>query len=286
MDRLMIIGSTGLVGSKLAGLSAKHGFQSYNTMNRRTTSLPRVKQLDITDRNATLTLVKEIRPNVIVNTAAITNVDYCETHRAEARKINVEGVSNLAEAASEDNTPRPLDYYAQTKLDSEKIVSKLSSYGIARPSVIYGWNPPETLGTAADSVKPMNFAMFVVDRLMRNEMVRAVRDQYSSPTFVDNLAEALLRLAKHRSNGIFHTAGRSCLSRYEFAVKLAGSFGYSTRLVQPVFSSEFKQLAVRPKNSCLLVEKAEKTLGMTFFTADEGIMEMKRQESSPSVSSP
>ncbi len=293
----------------MAALSAKHGFEAYNTMNRRRTSLPQVKQLDITDRDATLRLVKEIRPSVIVNAAAITNVDYCETHRDEARRVNVDGVSNLAEAASENNTrlvqistdyvfdgtvghyaeddtPRPLDYYAQTKLDSEKIVSKLSSYGIARPSVIYGWNPPETSGTASDSVKPMNFAMFVVDKLKRNETVRAVRDQYSSPTFADNLAEALLRLAKHHSNGIFHTAGRSCLSRYEFAVKLAGLFGYSTRLVQPVFSSEFEQLAVRPKNSCLLVEKAEKALGMTFFTADEGITEMKKQEASRLVPSP
>ena len=309
MNRLLIIGSSGLVGSKLAALSAKHGFEAYNTMNRRRTSLPQVKQLDITDRDATLRLVKEIHPNVIVNAAAITNVDYCETHRDEARKVNVDGVSNLAEAASENNTrlvqistdyvfdgtvghyaeddtPRPLDYYAQTKLDSEKIVSRLSSYGIARPSVIYGWNPPETSGTASDSVKPMNFAMFVVDRLKRNETVRAVRDQYSSPTFADNLAEALLRLAKHHSNGIFHTAGRSCLSRYEFAVKLAGLFGYSTRLVHPVFSSEFEQLAVRPKNSCLLVEKAEKALGMTFFTADEGITEMKKQEASRLVPSP
>jgi len=308
MDRLLIIGSSGLVGSKLAALSAKHGFEAYNTMNRRRSSLPRVKQLDITDRDATLRLVKEIRPNVIVNTAATTNVDYCETHRDEARKVNVEGVSNLAEAASENNTrlvqistdyvfdgtvghyaeddtPRPLDYYAQTKLDSEKIVSKLSSYVIARPSVIYGWNPPETSGIASDSVKPMNFAMFVLDRLKKNETVRAVRDQYSSPTFADNLAEALLRLAEHHRNGIFHTAGRSCLSRYEFAVKLAGLFGYTTRLVQPVFSSEFEQLAVRPKNSCLLVEKAEKTIGMTFFTADEGIMEMRKQGASRSVPS-
>ena len=293
----------------MAALSAKHGFEAYNTINRRRTSLPQVKQLDITDRDATLRLVKKIHPNVIVNAAAITNVDYCETHRDEARKVNLDGVSNLAEAASENNTrlvqvstdyvfdgtvghyaeddtPRPLDYYAQTKLDSEKIVSRLSSYGIARPSVIYGWNPPETSGTASDSVKPMNFAMFVVDKLKRNETVRAVRDQYSSPTFADNLAEALLRLAKHHSNGIFHTAGRSCLSRYEFAVKLAGLFGYSTRLVEPVFSSEFKQLAVRPKNSCLLVEKAEKALGMKFFTADEGITEMKKQEASRLVPSP
>ncbi len=308
MDRLLIIGSSGLVGSKLAALSAKHGFEAYNTMNRRRTSLPQVKQLDITDRDATLRLVKEIRPNVIVNAAAITNVDYCETHRDEARKVNLDGVINLAEAASENNTrlvqistdyvfdgtighyteddtPRPIDYYAQTKLDSETIVSKLSSYVIARPSVIYGWNPPETSGTASDSVKPMNFAMFVVDKLKKNETVRAVRDQYSSPTFADNLAEALLRLARHQSNGIFHTAGRSCLSRYEFAVKLAGLFGYSTRLVQPVFSSEFTQVAVRPKNSCLLVEKAEKTIGMSFFTADEGIMEMRKQGASRSVPS-
>jgi dTDP-4-dehydrorhamnose reductase len=256
--------------------------------------------LDVTDRDATLRLVKEIRPKVIVNTAAITNVDYCETHREEAQKVNVEGVGNLAEAIAgnntrlihvstdyvfdgtfgrytEDDTPRPLNYYGQTKLDSERIVSKLSSYGIARPSVIYGWNPPETRGTASDSVKPMNFAMFVLDRLRRNEMVRAVRDQYSSPTFADDLANALLRLARHPGNGIFHTAGRSCLSRYEFAVKLAEIFGYPTQLVQPTFSAEFKQLAERPKNSCLIVQKAEKALGTRFLTAEEGIKEMKDQ---------
>jgi dTDP-4-dehydrorhamnose reductase len=131
----------------------------------------------------------------------------------------------------------------------------------------------------------MNFAMFVLDKLRRNEIVRVVRDQYSSPTFADNLAEALLRLARHSDNGIFHTAGRSCLSRYEFAVKLAGLFGYPTQLVQPVFTSEFKQLAKRPKNSCLKVEKAEKTLEMRFLTAEEGIMRMKRQESSQQVPS-
>ncbi len=300
MDKLLIIGSSGLVGSKLAALSAKHGFEAYNTMNWRRTSLPRVTRLDITDRDATLGLVKEIRPKVIVNTAAITNVDYCETHKEEAQRVNVEGVSNLAEAIAgnntrlihistdyvfdgtfghytEDDTPRPLNYYGQTKLDSEKIVSKLSSYAIARPSVIYGWNPRGTRGTASDSVKPMNFAMFVVDKFKRNEMVKAVRDQYSSPTFADNLAEALLRLARHPDNGIFHTAGRSCLSRYEFAVKLAERFGYSTQLVEPVFSSEFKQLAERPKNSCLQVKKAEKTLGIRFLTAEEGIREMKKQ---------
>ena len=119
--------------------------------------------------------------------------------------------------------------------------------------------------------------MFVLDRLKNNEIVKAIRDQFNCPTLADNLAEALLRLAKSHEIGIFHTAGRSCLSRYEFAVKLTEIFGYPTRFVQPVFSSEFKQLAERPKNCCLRVEKAERTLGMRFLTAEEGIREMKKR---------
>jgi len=123
----------------------------------------------------------------------------------------------------------------------------------------------------------MNFAMFVLQKLNKNEIVSAITDQYSSPTLADNLADALLRLARARENGIFHTAGRSCLSRYEFAILLCRFFGHRSGLVQPVSSSEFKQVAERPRNSCLQVEKAEKTLGVRFLTAAEGIAEMRRQ---------
>ncbi len=307
MDKLLIIGSSGLVGSKVAAIATIHGFESYNTTNSRRTSLPRATRLDITDHDATVELVRQIQPSAIVNTAAITNVDYCETHHEEAQRLNVEGVRNLAEAAkanksrliqistdyvfdgtrghyTEDDHARPLNNYGLTKLQAEQIVSSLPSYAIARPSVIYGWNPPETRGKTSDSLKPMNFVMFVVDRLKKGEIVKAVRDQYSSPTFADNLGEALLRLARHRGNGIFHTAGRSCLSRYEFAAKVAELFGYATQLVQPVSSNEFKQLADRPKNSCLKVEKAERVLGMRLYSAEEGIGEMHRQN--PSSANP
>jgi dTDP-4-dehydrorhamnose reductase len=262
----------------------------------------------MTDREATLHLVGDVHPNAIVNTAALHNVDYCETHREEAAKVNVEGVTNLGEAArknqsrlvhlstdyvfdgktghySELDKPHPLHYYAVTKLEAEKVVSQLPNYAIARPSVIYGWNSLEATGVPSSSGKTINFAMFVLDKLKKNETVKAVKDQYSSPTFADNLAEALLRLAKYPQNGVFHTAGRSCMSRYEFAVKLAEIFGYPTWLVQPTFTTEFKQVAERPKNSCLLVEKAEKVLGMKFLTAEEGIREMKNQSSSQLVAS-
>ena len=301
MDRLLVIGSTGLVGSKLASMAANHGFESYNTQNTRKSPFPNSFQLDITDRHATLRVVREIQPKVIVNTAALTNVDYCETHQEEAESVNVGGTTNLAEAAQENNsrlvhtstdsvfdgthghysesdTPNPINHYAMTKLASEKVVSKLSNYAIARPSVVYGWHSQVAKVHAGS--KTMNFAMFVLDKLERNETVRAIRDQYSSPTFADNLAEGLLRLAKSPENGIFHTAGRSCLSRYEFAIKLTEFFAYPSILVQPVFTREFLQEAVRPKNCCLRVEKAERILKMRFLTADEGIGEMRRQAQS------
>jgi dTDP-4-dehydrorhamnose reductase len=60
---------------------------------------------------------------------------------------------------------------------------------------------------------------------------------------------------------------------------LAEVFGYSVKQVEPVYASEFKQVAVRPRNSCLRVEKAEKSLGMSLFNAEQGVKEMKRQES-------
>jgi dTDP-4-dehydrorhamnose reductase len=295
----MIVGSTGLVGSKVASLAAKYGFEAYNTRHTHKAHLPDSVELDITDKKATLELVEKIRPRVIVNTAAVTNVDYCETHREEAHSVNADGVKNLAEVARkgrirliqvstdyvfdgasghyvEADTANPIQFYGQTKLEAEKIVSNLPSFAIARPSVIYGWAPRQLVGESG-AAKPMNFAMFVLDRLGKGEKVRAIRDQYASPTFADNLGEVLLRLARSEENGAFHTAGRTCLSRYEFATKLARTFGYSPSQIEPVFTSEFNQLAKRPKNSCLRVEKVERSLGMSLLTAEQGINEMKKQ---------
>lgn len=300
MDKLLVVGATGLVGSKLASMAASHSLEAHNTQNERSSHFPNSQRLDVTDREATLHLVRQVRPKVIINTAALTNVDYCETHQEEAEKVNVGGARNLVDAAretrsrlvqlstdsvfdgtighyAESDTPHPLNYYSTTKLEAERAVSRLSNYAIARPSVVYGWHS-QVSAIHSDSTKQMNFGMFVLDRLKNNEKVKAVRDQYNCPTFADNLADALLRLSKTSENGIYHTVGRSCMSRYEFAVKLAQIFGYPAKMVQPVFSSEFPQQAKRPRNCCLRVEKAEKALGMRFLTADEGIREMKNQE--------
>lgn len=292
-----MVGSSGQVGSKVASLAPEFGYHVFTTHNFRPSDFPNSTKLDVTDRNATIQLVHKLTPDVIINTAAMTNVDYCETHREEAEKVNVGGVRNLADAAqetrcrlvqistdsvfdgtrgqyNESDPPSPINYYSVTKLESEAIVSRLTNFAIARPSVIYGWRPQTS---DSSSTKAMNFAMFVLDRISKNHTVDAVEDQFSSPTMADNLAKALLLLGRISENGIFHTAGKSCVSRYQFATKICREFGFSTKLVRSVKSSEFEQTARRPKNCCLSVEKAETALGMRFLTIDEGISLMKQQ---------
>src|SRR5712692_4783191 len=250
MKRILIIGGTGLVGSKLSEFSRKYGFESFSTYNARPLDSDNSVRLDVTDRTATMELARKVQPDVVVDTHALHNVDYCETHREEARRVNVDGTRNLVDAAKaagsrflyvstdyvfdgtrggyrEEDPPTPLSYYAENKVEAEKIVSTLPSFIIARPSVIYGWNALERSGTPSSSGKTVNFAMFVLDKFAKHETVRAVSDQFSSPTFADNLAVALLRLADMHVDGVFHIAGRSCLSRYDFAVKAAKILDYS-----------------------------------------------------------
>ncbi len=305
LKRLLVVGVTGLVGSKVAELAPGFGFEPHGTYNARQGKFSKSYKLDVTDKNLTFDLVKKLRPDAIVDTAALHNVDYCESHREEATKVNVEGTENLVGAARETGSmlvylstdyvfdgkkgnyvesdpPNPLHYYARTKLEGEKIVANLPGSAIARPSVIYGWNSLERSDTPSSSGKTLNFAMYALDKLQKGERIKAVNDQFSSPTFADNLAEALLRIASRRVAGIFHTAGRSCLSRYEFAIHLAKVFGYPEAMIEPVSTSALKQMAERPRNSCLGVEHAEGVLRMRFLTAEEGLSRMKDQL--PSIS--
>src|SRR6266571_7366971 len=99
MKRILIIGGTGLVGSKLSEFSREYGFESFSTYNARPLDAGNSLRLDVTDRTTTIELARKVRPDVIVDTHALHNVDYCETHREEARRVNVDGTRNLVDAA-------------------------------------------------------------------------------------------------------------------------------------------------------------------------------------------
>jgi dTDP-4-dehydrorhamnose reductase len=300
--RLLVIGGSGLLGYKIVELAVKkhETFFTYNYRSAKIEGATSMK-LDKTNRIETFETIKNVRPEVTMDTAALHDVDYCETHREEAWKINVEGTRNIVEACqqidatmiflstdyvfdgtkscySEDDHPNPLNYYAKTKLEAENIVKNAGiSYFIARPSVIYGWNPSEVAGLKSSSGKSVNFVIWALTKLRKREEIKAVTDQYSSPTFADALAETLLCMASSTNHGIYHTAGKSCVNRYDFTLEIAKTFGFSNALIKPATSDVFKQVAERPKQCCLNVSKAEQTFGKKFLSVEEGLTLMKFQ---------
>jgi dTDP-4-dehydrorhamnose reductase len=221
--------------------------------------------LDLTDIQGVSAAIAGSQPDVIVHSAALTDVDKCENDKDLAYRINVLGTKAVAEAAeafgahliyistdyvfdgvqgnySEADEVRPINYYGQTKLIGEKYCSC-----VARTCVIYGSRP------ASGKV---NFALWIINKLRARETIRIVTDQYLTPTLNTNLAEMVLEMADKRLGGIYHLAGATRISRYDFAVRLAREFGLDESLISPSKMADMKWAARRPDDSSLCTAKA------------------------------
>jgi len=275
--RMMIIGGSSLLGYKL--LQNVNDFEVYATYNNNLIDNKNIGiiKVDITNEQESKKIF-DLKPDIIINTAAMTNVDYCEKFKEKAYNVNVTGTKNIAKIAqklgskfihissdgvfsgdvshySEEDKPNPINIYGKTKLESEKIASKVSDNLILRPSVIFGWIPSEYIVKRDNSVKTMNFALWVLNELNKKQNLSIVNDQFSTPTLADNLAENIIKMIKKDVNGVFHASGLSCINRLDFSRKLATLFGYSNNCITPCSSEELKQIAKRPLRSCLKCEK-------------------------------
>lgn len=298
---LLIIGASGLVGHNLV-TRAGGKFSLYGTYNYRKVVFDSCEtyQLDITRENDTKKFIEELRPDIIINTSAIHNVDYCETNREQVWKVNVIAQRNLVTIAdkigarvisistdyvfdglkgnyTENDEPSPLNYYGLTKLESEKALQNLASYAIIRSSVLFGWNPFQAINTESSSLKSMNFALWCIAKLFSKKTIEVVTDQYSNPMLVNNLADVMIQLTTSELNGIYHVAGLSCLNRYDFVIKLARIMNLDESLVKPITGDRLKQIALRPKNSCLNCSKVMKDLDVKLLTLDESLQLMKKE---------
>ena len=295
-ERILVIGSNGLLGQKVAeqlvrGSAARITLASVEDAPVRDQLSTEYVKLDITVRKDVREVVGTVNPDVIINCAAMTNVDACETERDMAWKINVGGVEHLVEAArgkgttivhvssdyifdgrsgpyAEDDRPEPLSYYGKSKLASENVLrtSGLPHF-IARTMVLYGIAP----GVKA------NFALWLIKSLEAGQTVRVVDDQIGNPTLVDDLAFGLLRAVELGKNGVYNIAGRDIVTRFEFAVRLAKFFGLDPKLVHPVKTAQLRQPAARPLRSGLITPKAEVDLGFKPSTIEEGLATLKSQ---------
>ncbi len=274
--RILITGASGLLGGKIVELASGRGHQVYSTY-REHAPPPYGKplRLDQTEDSQVKKFVSENRPDVIINAAALTDVDVCEEKPEAAFLLNATSVGHLADAAtessaffvqvstdyvfsgekggySETDVANPINQYGHSKLKGEAITTGLEekTWSIARASVVYGWGRTH---------RP-NAATYVYSKLSKSEKVSMVADQFSSPTLNTSLASMLVEVAERKIPGIIHTAGASRLSRYDFATGIARTFGLDTRMIASTKSKNLNWKAKRPRDSSLNVTRASQTL--------------------------
>lgn len=242
---------------------------------------------DICQMGEQSALFREVRPNVVINAAALSVPDYCETHREEAEIINITAVGQMAfrcEASgarfihistdfvfngdsarlyTEEDITGPVNYYGVTKLKGEKRAAELcSNYAIARIAVVYGAALPGQHG---------NVLQLVADRLRNNEEIRVVSDQWRTPTYVGDVSQGIAKLIEHPNNGIYHICGSECITIADIAYRVADALNLDYSLILPVTTKQMDEATPRPRFSGLNIEKARTELEYQPHTLDEGI---------------
>ncbi len=295
LKRVLITGSNGLLGQKTVELFSRSDYQMMLvSLEERSVFDERTypyRQVDITKRQEVRKIIDEFEPEIIVNTAAITDVDHCETNREAAWQVNVASVENLSIAAKfvgaslihistdyvfdgkngpygELDRPNPISYYGRTKFASENVLRTSGiPHTILRTMVLYGTG----LGVK------QNFALWLINALGSGKPVRVVTDQIGTPTLADDLAYAILKTVDLERTGLYHVAGADLVSRYEFARILASVFGFDQKLITPVKTAVMKQAAPRPLKSGLITIKAQTELGLKPAGVEQGLTVLKNQ---------
>jgi dTDP-4-dehydrorhamnose reductase len=295
--RILITGSNGLLGQKLVDLLRKQASVELIATARGNNRLPVTEgytyaSLDITVQEEVLDIFDQFKPDVVIHTAAMTNVDTCETDRDGCDVLNVNSVAYLIEACekhgtylchlstdfifdgadgpyTEEGIANPISYYGESKLKAEQLLfaSKIR-WSIARTVLVYGIVP---------DMSRSNIVLWVKKSLEDGKTIQVVTDQFRTPTLAEDLAMGCWLLAKDEVEGIFNISGSDFLTPYEMAVMTADYYGLDKSLLQKADSSTFTQTAKRPARTGFILDKAKKVLGYSPKTFQEGIAIMAQQ---------
>ena len=281
--KILITGVNGLLGSRL--------FELYDTSNH--TIIPTSRnieghatiKLDITNEKEVSHVLYEVRPDVVINTAAIADVDLCEVEKDLCWNTNVTAIGHLTKACEklnihlihistdyifdgkrgpyiENDQPNPISYYGKSKLEGEKIL--LESNGantIIRTILVYG------------NHTKLNIVSFVKKSLESGTSVKLVDDQYRMPTLVSDLARACDLVANKRAKGVFHISGNEMMNYYDIGLKIADYFSLDKSLIIKTKTSELNQKAKRPEMTGFILDKAIKELGYMPMSFEKSLEE-------------
>ena len=296
MKKILITGSNGLLGQKLVELLVQQGNVEIIATARGENRLPfkdgyRFQSMDITNRDEVLRVVAEHTPDAVIHTAAMTNVDQCETEKETCWQQNVHAVEYIVEACKisdiflvhlstdfifdgaagpydETAEANPVSFYGWSKLAAEKLVIHSNiRWAIARTVLVYG---------IAHDMSRTNIILWVKKSLEDGKAIQVVTDQWRTPTLAEDLAKGCSLLAEKEAEGIYNISGKDFLTPYEMAQMTANYFGLDASLISKADSSNFKQTAKRPARTGFILDKAV-ALGYAPLSFQEGIAHLAEQ---------
>ena len=275
MARILITGASGLLGINLA-LEAMREHEVIGIDRGRLRSAPfRVMQADFSQGTEAESILESARPDWLVNCAALANLEECEKHPEQAKRLNTDLPAELAAACAkrnikfvhlstdavfdgtkqgaytEEDEPNPQIVYSQTKLDGERAVQQVNPQAIIARVNFYGWSlsGQRSLGE------------FFVNNLSEGKRVYGFTDVVFCPMWVNHLAQTLLAMLEKDLHGLYHVVGAQPMNKYQFGVEVARKFGLRESLIEPQSVERSGLTAKRSHNLWLSVHKLSTDLG-------------------------
>jgi dTDP-4-dehydrorhamnose reductase len=295
--RVLITGSNGLLGQKLTDIYAQIPEIAYMATGVGPNRHPlkegyEYREMDITNPTIVMEVVGDLKPDCIIHTAAMTNVDTCELDHTGCDVLNVDAVDHLVEAANavsahfihistdfifdgkagpygEDDAPNPLSYYGHSKLKSEEIVQKKAvKWAILRTVLVYG---------LVQDMSRSNIVLWAKSALEKGQEIKVVDDQYRTPTLAEDLAMGCRLAELHEAQGIFNISGKDLMSIYELVERVASRYHLSMAHVARIQSDTLNQPAKRPPFTGFKLDKAMTQLNYQPHSFEEGMEILEKQ---------
>jgi len=296
--KILITGSNGLLGQKLVKqllINSEIEFLATSSGENRNSKLleANYSSLDITSKENITEVFEKFNPDVVINTAAMTNVDACESDREKCWNINVTAVQLLVDVCIKHNShlihlstdfifdgvdgpyketdiPNPLSYYGESKLASEKLIqdSTLEKWAIARTIIVFG---------VGEQMSRSNIVLWAKSALEKGAPLTIVDDQFRSPTFADDLAAGCLLIAEKEAQGIYHLSGKDLMSIIELVRSVAKFYNLDDSKVTAIKTASLNQTAKRPPYTGFVLDKAISTLGYNPHSFEEGLALLNKE---------
>lgn len=279
--KILVTGARGMLGRYLVGMLSNLPVAGNVGLEVTATD---IEQLDITHPQNTSRFISGCKPDVIVNCAAFTNVDACETQVSDAFAVNAGGAKNVAMAGKEvgakivhistdyvfdgskmdsygeTDRPNPLSVYGKSKLEGELAIQEIAdNYAILRTAWVFG-------------PYRRNFVTAILERGKKDRKVSVVIDQHGSPTYTADLSQAVWNVISQDVRGLYHFTNTGRCSRYDWAKKIFELTGEQVSVL-PVKTADYKRAAVVPQNSALNCAKYLLATGHKIRTWQEALEE-------------